>query len=141
MFKGWQCTIPQAFWSSLRPRKNQILGGEVSAALCTLLALGEQARGRRIIFFIDNVAACHVLAKGGCSEPDVQYLVTALHIHAAKMHCVIWFEWVPSKANASDGLSRLIHCKWVASAEMLFYPKWLLKPMSIKTLKDLTARD
>ena len=64
-----------------------------------------------------------------------------MHIFAAELKCAIWYEWVPSKANASDGLSRLCHSKWVDTAKKLIYPEWLLHPMSVKTLERLIALD
>ena len=76
------------------------------AAAGMLFTYRNLLRGREIIFFIDNESVCCALIKGCSRSWDIQILCTAWHIFCFKWDMKVWIEWVPSKANPADILSR-----------------------------------
>ena len=62
--------------------------------------------GCDVIWFIDNTSALSSLVKGASSQTDICTIASVVALWAAKLGCRIWFEYVPSEANCSDGLSR-----------------------------------
>ena len=75
-----------------------------------LVALTECAqafRGKRGVWFVDNIAALMALVKGRSNKDLLDQM--ALQIHAAlyALECWIYFEWIASEANWSDGVSRV----------------------------------
>ena len=87
-------------------RKTQIFAAEVFAILAAVHEHRAELAGRDVIFFIDNEAACAALVRGGSSTHDVGAIVHAIHWLLFQVDCRPWFEWVDSKSNCSDGLSR-----------------------------------
>ena len=59
-----------------------------------------------VIWFVDNEAACSTLVRGASRESDVNDIAELTHLHSLKLRCRIWYEWIDSKSNPSDGLSR-----------------------------------
>ena len=125
---------------SIAPLRERAINLSIScvrplAPLLSLLNLNECLRGRNVIFFIDNAAAAYILVRGSCREKDLQVLVTLFHVFARKMGVAWWIEWIPSKANASDGLSRMGDSKWVVNPRSLSFPKWLWQGLSLELLR------
>ena len=67
----------------------------------------EAFRGRHVIWFVDNTAATAAFVKGASSNEDLERIVGLFWVLAFHLDCSVWFEWVDSKANWSDGISRL----------------------------------
>ena len=59
-----------------------------------------------IIWFVDNQGAAASLAKGSSGAPDIDRIVALSHLLWARFRARVWIEWVDSKANISDGISR-----------------------------------
>ena len=59
-----------------------------------------------MIHWVDNTSAIAALTKGYSAQPDSARLVHALHAWCAVTRTAIWFEYVPSAANAADEPSR-----------------------------------
>ena len=76
------------------------------AAAGMLFTYKEQLRGRDILFFIDNQSVCCALTKGASRSWDIQAMTSAWHLFCLTCGCRIWIEYVPSKANPADILSR-----------------------------------
>ena len=91
---------------ALNLRSTQIIPLELIAAAGLLHSFCNEARGEEIIFFIGNQSVCGVLTKGVSESRDLQHLSTAWHIMCAQLRCRVWIEWVPSKSNPADILSR-----------------------------------
>ena len=53
-----------------------------------------------------NQAACHLLTKGSSSQDDLCFIAFLVHLLFAKFRCRVYFEYVESAANPSDGFSR-----------------------------------
>ena len=72
--------------------------------------------GSDLVWYIDNQAACACLIKGSSSVSDIGTIVTIAHLLYVKLHIRVYFEWVDTNANISDGLSRdgLVDC-WTMS--------------------------
>ena len=44
---------------------------------------------------------------GASRHGDIAVLAALAHLAALRYHCQLWFEWIDSDSNPSDGLSRL----------------------------------
>ena len=54
--------------------------------------------------------------------------VAATHLRCAQLSCRIWFEWLPTDSNPSDGLSRSgIHDMWTKEQGWCLFD-WQLQP-------------
>ena len=62
--------------------------------------------GKDLIMYIDNQSVCGALIKGSSRSRDIQQLTSGFHAMCAKIRVRIWVEWVPSKSNPADILSR-----------------------------------
>ena len=98
--------MPCDVLQSLKVRKTQIYAAEVFAILAAVHEHLIELASRDVIFFIDNEAACAAMVRGSSSEEDVGAVVNAVHWLLFRVDCRPWFEWVDSKSNCSDGLSR-----------------------------------
>ena len=73
-------------------------------------------KGRDIVWYIDNVSTLSALVKGGSKAPDVDRAAAVVSLVAQMCNARVWFEYIESKSNWSDGLSRLlVEDPWVAS--------------------------
>ena len=79
--------------------------------------------------FVDNVGVLAQLTKGSSSAPDLAPVVGIVHLLLARYAIRVWWEYVDSAANCSDGLSRLfardpfaIAQNWVTLRSPL--PEW-----------------
>ena len=87
--------------------------GAQPIALCeaAMIPLGMMAwpamfRGRCIIWYVDNTSALASLVKGASKNPHLEKIVGITWILAYHRKAEIYFEWVDSKSNWSDGISR-----------------------------------
>ena len=103
---GRSCDVPLKTFDSWIPRRQQIFPAEALAPLAVLLNHADEVKGRDIVFFIDNEAAVAACIRGASRCEDVGLIVQAIQWEALKLGCRCWFEWIDSKSNPSDGLSR-----------------------------------
>ena len=103
---GRSADVPLATYDSWIERRQQIFPAEAVAPLAVLLEHPEELRGRGIFFFIDNEAAVAACIRGASRCDDVGLIVQAIQWEALNLGCRCWFEWIDSKSNPSDGLSR-----------------------------------
>ena len=82
-----------------------------------------QLKSRDIRFFVDNVGVLAQLTKGASSAEDLSPLVSAIHFLIVMFDMRIWWEYVESEANISDGLSRK-----GANDDMAIRLSWKPKP-------------
>ena len=91
---GGTCVVPQATLDSWNSRKQQIYPGEAFASLVvpvlhpTLFAVASQIWA-------------------GSSQLDVHLICQFAHVVLFRARARVWYEWVDSGSNPSDGLSRL----------------------------------
>ena len=87
-------------------RSTYIGQGELLAGPLALTLFGEQMTSRDITWYVDNQAALSALAKTCSVTADNSPMALVSGLMAALMQAIIWYEWVPTHQNASDGLSR-----------------------------------
>ena len=78
------------------------------AAMVPLTLLQDPAafRGRTIIWYVDNTVATASFVKGSSGNLRLQKIVHLFWMLTYLLEIEVWFEWVESKANWSDGISR-----------------------------------
>ena len=59
------------------------------------------------MWFIDNVAVLMTLIKGRSDSPDLEVMSGIIHALLFAYKTWIFWEWVPSKSNWTDSISRL----------------------------------
>ena len=79
---------------------------ECSMVIVTLWDLRQAVRGRRILWLLDNSASLHALVKGTSSNQYLCRAVELFHIFCFWFEVEVWFEFVDSESNFSDGISR-----------------------------------
>ena len=89
------------------PRKQQIFAAEAIAVPEAILDAPEALAGRQVTWYIDNESACSSFIRGASRQEDVSEIIAIALLSVAKINAVIWFEWIDSHSNPSDGLSRL----------------------------------
>ena len=63
-------------------------------------------RGRKVLFFLDNTVALQCMVKGGADHPALDRSVAYTCFVRGCGHIQVWFEFVDSKGNWSDEISR-----------------------------------
>ena len=46
------------------------------------------------------------LVRGRSDNDSLDFMASMVHMLLFHLNCYLWFEWVPSKSNWSDGISR-----------------------------------
>lgn len=105
--EGGTCLVPQSTLESWTPRKQQIYPGESLAALVVPMLHPSLFASQDVIWFVDNEAAVSSLIKASSNQQDVHAICQFAHLTLFKLKARIWYEWIDSGSNPSDGLSRL----------------------------------
>ncbi len=103
---GGTCLVPPEVLEAWVPRDQQIFPGE---ALCGLLipwAHQDILAGHDAIWYVDNEAAVASLIKGSSQQPDVHAICQFSQVLIHTLGGRVWWEWINSESNPSDGLSR-----------------------------------
>ena len=58
------------------------------------------------VWYIDNIASLMSLLKGRSDNEDLDHMSQLIHLLLFHLQCSLWFEWIQSKSNWSDGISR-----------------------------------
>eukprot|EP00435_Cladocopium_sp_Y103_P025431 s4491_g6.t1 len=103
---GGTCVVPEETLSSWCPRKQQIFPGEALAALLVPLLHPSVFDSQDVLWFIDNDPAVASLIRATSLQPDVHLICLFSHAWLFKRGARIWYEWIDSASNPSDGLSR-----------------------------------
>ncbi|CAE8608115.1 unnamed protein product [Polarella glacialis] len=103
---GFVVTIPEGVYDLWSAGVHRIAQLELLMVLVALVSNPNRFRGRRGVWFIDNTAALIAMVRGRSDSADLDRL--ALIIHAAMFALEVWiyFEWIETKSNRSDGISR-----------------------------------
>ena len=91
-------------WDTKSAKISQL---ELCVVLMTLASLAPQIRGHHGLWFIDNVPALLALVKGRSPTPELDIMAGAVHSILCGLHVCIYWEWIASGDNWSDGASRL----------------------------------
>ena len=97
--------IPPAVYHLWTPGDKKIAQLELSQVLYALIA--GASRGRRVVWFIDNIAALMALIRGRSDSPDLEKMASLIHLACFALRTWIYWEYIPSKSNWADATSRL----------------------------------
>ena len=103
---GGTTLVPDEVLCQWKARTQQIFPGEALAALVVPHICRDVVQGRDLLWFVDNEAAVASLVRASSSELDVLFLVQQAHLQLHSLNTRVWFEWIDTESNPSDGLSR-----------------------------------
>ena len=95
--------FPGQLYDVWSPGDAKIAQLELLQVLIALVTVPERFRGRQGTWYIDNTAALLSLIKGRSSSTDLEQM---RHLLLFSLCCWIYWEWVPSKSNWADAISR-----------------------------------
>ena len=106
---------------------------ELLMVLQAILTFPDEFRQCSGVWYIDNIASLMSLLKGRSDNEDLDHMAQMIHLLLFHLRCSLWFEWVQSKSNWSDGISRtgfrdpFIHrFKFRCHLTTVVEPLWLL---------------
>ena len=99
--------VSPSVYSLFTPGDHKIAQLELSMVLYALTARPSRFRGGRGVWYIDNVAALMCLIRGRSDSPDLERMANLIHVALFALQTWIFWEWIPSKSNWSDSISRL----------------------------------
>jgi hypothetical protein len=142
---GGTMYVPERLLAQWSPRNQQVFVAEALAVMAATLLHQDILQGRDVIWFVDNIGALQVLIKGNSSQFDAGNVCAAAHLFWAAAGTRVWFEWVASDDNPSDGLSRNgLLDEWTRRQEPFWEiaeyeaPAWFaLIDLPIQQLRDL----
>jgi len=103
---GRTMALPQEIVDTWIHRKTQIFAAEAVVPILAMILEPDIFKGKDVVWFIDNEPAVSSLIRGSTKAEDVGHLAAAAQIQALRLGAAVWFEWVASDDNPSDGLSR-----------------------------------
>ena len=115
-------------YSLWEPGDKKIAQLELLQVLYALFSRPSMFRGRRGLWFIDNTAALMALIRGRSDNADLEHMSRLIHITLFGLKAWFFWEWIPSKANWSDEISRdgpsgnMASTPWVHHAFCIFPP-------------------
>ena len=104
---GGTCLIPQLVLDAWNPRRQQICPGEALAGILVPWFHPDLFLQKDTLWFIDNESAASCLIRGSSRETDLHAIAQFSHLLCHTLQSRVWIEWIDSKSNPSDGLSRL----------------------------------
>ena len=87
-------------------KQTYITPAEAFAVYAALAQHSPDLQAQDLFVFIDNEAAAAALIRGDSTSHDIAVLAQACQWIALAHDIRIWFEWVDTASNISDGLSR-----------------------------------
>ena len=106
-FKAQHLALWGLSLAELQEGRQPIALCEAAMLPCALLAAPEVFRGRHVLLYVDNTSAMPAFVKGASGNPDLERIIVVFWILVFHIECTVWIEWVDSKANWADGISRL----------------------------------
>jgi len=116
----WMVLCPEliARWES----RHSVMEVESVPVVTLMLSQPQLFRGRDVVWFIDNVAALSAFIKGGSDAVDLDRSACVASLLVRRLCARVWFEYIESHSNWSDGVSRLL------SADSSFFASNILLP-------------
>ena len=118
----------RAAFAVAKPELKQAWNGEDGIALveecAILLALQEDGlswEGRDLLWFVDNSVVLSTMCKGSSHSPSIDEAAATLHLLLARLRIRAWWEYVESKANWSDTLSRDLKDDWLLAQGFIIH--------------------
>ena len=103
---GRSCVVPPAVLESWLERRQQISPGETICGLLVPIVHPEVLRSRDVLWFIDNECAVSSLIKASSPQSDIHLIAQFSQAAYHALQARVWFKWIDSASNPSDGLSR-----------------------------------
>ena len=103
---GRACTVPNTVLSSWLPRRQQISPGETLCGLLIPTVHPSLLERRDVLWFVDNECAVSSLIKASSPQRDIHLIAQFSQAAYHALQTRVWFEWIDSSSNPSDGLSR-----------------------------------
>ena len=69
-------------------------------------AKSSRAQGTITDFFMDTSAALYRYCKGASENQAIEHCIRVFHFALYRLNCQVWFAFVPSAQNWTDGISR-----------------------------------
>ncbi|CAE7846314.1 unnamed protein product, partial [Symbiodinium necroappetens] len=139
--QGFVADVHPWWYSVWQTAEVHIAQLEVSMVAYALLGLPDRFRNRRGIWFLDNVASLMALVKGRSSSRDLENFAHMVHMLLLGLNTQMWFEYIPSKSNWADAISRLgrddpWHVSQSFSTSVIRFPRVVrgLPPAALLTL-------
>ncbi|CAE7039628.1 unnamed protein product [Symbiodinium sp. CCMP2592] len=139
--EGFVADIQPWWYEVWQPAEVHIAQLEISMLAYALLCRPHQFRNRRGFWFLDNLAALLALVKGRSAPKDLERFAHMVHILLLGLNTQMWFEYIPSKSNWADSISRLgwadpWHPSQSFSTRSVHFPRvvWDLPPAALLTL-------
>ena len=98
--------IPPEVYHLWGDRKTYIAQLELLAVFVAIVELAGLVRRSHGLWCIDNVAALMALVKGCSGVPSMDQMAKAIHLGAFSLEAQAYYEYVESKANWADEISR-----------------------------------
>ena len=98
--------VPPAVLESWLERRQQISPGETICGLLVPIVHPDFLRSRDVLWFIDNECAVSSLIKASSPQSDIHLIAQFSQAAYHALQARVWFEWIDSASNPSDGLSR-----------------------------------
>ena len=103
---AWTCDVPQVVIADLPDQNTYISYGEAFAPFLAFIQHENLLRCSSIIVFIDNVGVLCSLVVGHSRVVDLSLPIYSTILRVAGLKATVWWEYVDSNANLSDGPSR-----------------------------------
>ena len=100
---GRMVQIPTQVYEIWGKQDTYIAQLEMMMVLAAIIEDGAQLKHRRGIWFVDNVAALMALVRGRSNQPALDQMALLIHTALFTLRAWVYFEWVESAANWSDG--------------------------------------
>ena len=104
---------------------------ELSMVLYAVTTRPNAFRSRRGIWFIDNTAALMALIRGRSGSSDLERLSQLVHLCLFALSASLFWEWVPSKSNWADAISRMGYSDPWYPAHGFVSSLWTLPPSAV----------
>lgn len=108
-------TLPDELFDWLDQGSQKIAQLEMLMIVHALVKRASEFRGRRAFWFMDNVASLMCLIRGRSDAEDLEKISRFIHIALFACETILFWEYIPSKSNWADPISRrgqrsLAHC-------------------------------
>ena len=131
---GMAASLDPEVLQLFQQRHQQITPCEAILSVIVPHNLGPYMGGRDVVWYMDNQAACQILTVGSSSQSDLCFIASLAHLLFARLNCRIFWEYIASDANPSDGLSRKgLLDEWTQ------LQGWSLSPAHIPDLLQVAA--
>jgi len=104
--QGREIIVPEELFNYWGPQETYIAQLELMAVLVVMVELASEVRDSRGLWFIDNSAALMALVHGKSGSHSLDKMAKFVHLANFALRTNPYYEYVESKANWSDEISR-----------------------------------